>query len=249
MADADNRFIARLKLMTPLGIAELLALERLLQDRREFRAGQDIVKAGDRPDQLHIMLSGWACRYKLLGGGGRQIVALLLPGDPCDLDGVLVGRQDTSVATLTSVIVAVVSRDALLSVGRAHPRLADLLLWLTTLDNALMSERIASMGRRSARERVAHLFCELFVRLSSVGLQTSNAFALPFTQEVIGDTLGLTSVHVNRVLQALRKDGLIDLREHMLTVKDWPGLKAVAGFDPNYLHLSGMRAAPTSQEG
>lgn len=242
---AGNPFIARLRLMTPLGDAELLAIHALLEDRRDFRAGHDLVRAGQPTDRLHIMLDGWAARYKLLRDGKRQITALILPGDPCDLDGVLVGRQDSSVATLTRSEVAVISREALLSVGRQHPRIADLLLWLTTLDNAQMGERIGSLGRRSARERVAHFFCEMLVRLAGAGLQSGSSCQLPLTQEVISDTLGLTSVHVNRTLSALRGDGLIEVRGHRLTVKDWPALKAVAGFNPAYLHLSGMRTAPT----
>lgn len=233
--------------MTPLGDAELLAVRELLQHRREFRTGQDIVKAGEPGERLHIMLDGWACRYKILRDGQRQITALVLPGDPCDLDGILVGRQDSSVATLTRAEVAVVDRDALLSIGRTYPRLADLLLWLTTLHNAMMSERIGSLGRRSARERVAHLFCELVIRLAGVERQSGNTCQLLLTQETIADTLGLTPVHVNRVLQGLRGDDLIELKDRMLTVRDWAALKSVAGFDPGYLHLSGMRNFPAER--
>ena len=238
---ANNPFTARLKLMTPLGDAELLAIHELLESRREFDPGRDFVKAGEPGERLHILLDGWACRYKVLREGQRQITALVLPGDPCDLDGILVGRQDSSVAALTRITVAVVDRDALLAIGRRYPRLADLLLWLTTLDNATMSERIGSLGRRTARERVAHLFCELVIRLGGVESQAGGWYRLPLTQEVIADTLGLTPVHVNRVLQGLRGDGLLELKERTLTVKDWPALKAVGGFDPAYLHLSGMR--------
>jgi len=236
-----NPLVARLRLMTALGDAELLALDSLLKDRRELPGGVDIGCAGDKTEQLHVLLDGWACRYKILRDGKRQITALLLPGDPCDLDGILVGRQDSSVVSLTPVCVAVVQRDALLAIGRKYPRLADMLLWLTTLDNATMSERLTSLGRRSARERVAHLFCETLIRLAAAGLQTGNSCTLPLTQEVIGDVLGLTAVHVNRVLQELRAAGLIELREKRLTVKDWPALKEAADFDPHYLHLSGMR--------
>ena len=242
---AGNAFIARVRLMTRLGDADLLALDALLEDRRQLGAGQDLVKSGEPTDRLHIMLDGWAARYKLLRNGQRQITALVLPGDPCDLGGVLVGRQDSSVVTLTRSEVAVVPRDALLAAGRRYPGLADLLLWLTTLDNAQMGERIGSLGRRSARERIAHFFCEMLVRLAAVGLQSGSSCRLPLTQEVIGDTLGLTSVHVNRTLNVLRGDGLVELRDHRLTVKDWPMLKAVAGFAPAYLHLAGMRSADT----
>lgn len=236
-----NPLVARLSLMTALGDAELLAIDDLLQDRCELPGGTEIVRAGDTTEQLHVLLDGWACRYKILRDGQRQITALLLPGDPCDLDGILVGKQDSSVVSLTSVQVAVVQGDALLAIGRKYPRLADMLLWLTTLDNAAMSERLGSLGRRSARERVAHLFCETLIRLATAGLQTGNSYTLPLTQEVIGDVLGLTAVHVNRVLQEMRADGLVELREKKLTVKDWPALKDAAGFDPHYLHLSGMR--------
>lgn len=210
-------------------------------------AGREIVKAGEPTDRLHILISGWACRYKILRGGERQIVAMVLAGDPCDLDCVLVHRQDSSVVALTRAAVAVVPRNALLSIGREYPRLADMLLWLTTLDHAQMSERISSLGRRSARQKVAHLFCELLVRLAGVGLQSGSGYHLPLTQEVIADTLGLTPVHINRVLQGLRREGMIESRDHELAVRDWPALKNVAQFDPAYLHLSGMRNAPEFQ--
>jgi CRP-like cAMP-binding protein len=103
-----------------------------------------------------------------------------------------------------------------------------MLLWLTTLDNARMSERISSLGRRSARQKVAHLFCDLLVRLAGVGLQSGLGYHLPLTQEVMADTLGLTPVHINRVLQGLRREGMIELRDHALAVRDWPALKNVA---------------------
>jgi CRP-like cAMP-binding protein len=103
-----------------------------------------------------------------------------------------------------------------------------MLLWLTTLDNARMSERISSLGRRSARQKVAHLFCDLLVRLAGVGLQSGWGYHLPLTQEVMADTLGLTPVHINRVLQGLRREGMIELRDHALAVRDWPALKNVA---------------------
>lgn len=107
----------------------------------------------------------------------------------------------------------------------------------------MMSERINSLGRRSARERIAHLFCELMMRLAGAGCQSGDSFDLPLTQEEIGDTTGLTAVHVNRVLQGLRNDGILTLNEQRLTVFDWPLLTAIANFDPGYLHLSGMRSA------
>lgn len=229
--------------MTPLGDAELLAVHDLLQERRSYLCGRDFVKAGARGDKLHILLAGWACRYKILYGGKRQITALVLPGDPCDLDGILVGGQDSPVSALTDVQVAVVNRDALLSVGRKYPRIADLLLWLTTIDNASMSERLGTIGRRTSRERVAHLLCELMLRLGFEGA-SGESCRLPLTQEVIADTLGLTAVHVNRMIRSLRTEGLIELNGRTLTVKDWPFLKSVAGFDPGYLHLSGMRDVP-----
>jgi CRP-like cAMP-binding protein len=227
--------------MTSLDPEELAAIDGLLQDRQNLPRHHEIVRAGDSSAKLHILLDGWAIRYKILTSGVRQVVALVLPGDPCDLDGILVNRQDSSVATISAATIATVPRDALLGIGRTYPRLADMLLWLTTLDNAMMSERVASLVKRSAQESVAHLFCELALRLATVGMQKGNSFPMLLTQELIGDTLGLTPVHVNRVLQGLRSDGLIELREQVLTITDWQGLKAIAGFEASYLHLSGMR--------
>jgi CRP-like cAMP-binding protein len=239
----NNLFVARLRALTSLGEVELTALDTLCSDRRHYRARSELVVDGSHPERVHVLLEGCACRYKLLSDGRRQITALLIPGDLCDIDALHVWRGDFAVATLTPATVAPISRPQLRRLAAEHARIADALGWLGAVENAMLAERNACLGRRSAREHVAHLICELFVRLAVIGRVEGDSYSLPITQEEIADVLGLTSVHVNRVLQSLRSERLIEQQGGTLKVCDWQALRKAAGFRPDYLHLEGLDGA------
>lgn len=206
-------------------------------------ARADLVTEGQGTDHLHVIIDGWACRYRLLPNGGRQFPALLVPGDICDLDGLLLRRVHYGVAALTACTVATVPHARLRAILEAHPALRDAFWWLTFVENSISNEWTVNLGRRSALERAAHLFCELLARLWPVGIAADHAFPFPLTQEELADVLGLTPVHVNRTLQELRARDLVMIKGRRLVIHDLDGLQALAGFNADHLHLEGMRGS------
>jgi CRP-like cAMP-binding protein len=210
-----------------------------MSDVREVPAGHDVIREGDRPENVHVMLEGFACRYKMLPDGGRQIMAWLAPGDFCDLHIAILGHMDHGISALSDTRIAFVpqaeidrlTRDAAGALNRAF-------WWSTLVDEGILREWLVGMGRRSADKQLAHLFCELLFRLRSVEVAKNGSFHFPITQDELADTLGISAVHVNRTLQQLRAEGLITLENKRLTVLDEARLTAFAEFDPNYLHLN-----------
>ena len=242
--DRPSLAATRLWLYTSMGEDERAALEVACSDVRVVEAKHDLVKERSPTDAIHILLEGWACRYKLTREGARQIPALLVPGDICDIDAILLDRLDYGVSTLTRCKVAVMPRAAVLDLGARYPRIGAAFWWLTMVENSILTEWTLCLGRRSADQHLAHLFCELLVRLSAVGPAENNGYPLPLTQEQIADVLGLTSVHVNRMLQRLRHAGMVEMDKGHLTILDWEAIKRHADFDPAYLRPEGLRHQP-----
>jgi CRP-like cAMP-binding protein len=181
-------------------------------------------------------MEGWAARYKVVPDGSRQITAILVPGDFCDLHITILGEMDHGITALTRVKVALVPHLVMENLPVDRPQLGRALWWATLVDEATLRAWIVNLGRRDAAERVAHLFCELHARLKLVGLADEDDFSLPLTQEILADALGLTPVHINRVLQRLRSQDLIELEGGELRILNLPHLRKLAGFDPTYLH-------------
>ncbi len=231
-----NPLIAKLEKIARLSDDDRQALSEICRDIREVAARRDIIGEGDRPDNVHVMLSGWAARYKVLPDGSRQITAFLIPGDFCDLHVTILKQMDHGIQALTPATVAFIPHQVMQDLPLHRPELARALWWATLVDEAVLREWIVNIGRRDAYQGVAHLLCELHARMRHVGLVDEGRFPLPLTQEELADALGLTPVHVNRVLQRLRGDGLITLQERVLTLEDPAGLRKAAGFDPSYLH-------------
>ncbi len=228
----------KLENFTRLGEADKRALEALAQTGlRQFGAREDIVREGDAPEHINLVQDGWACRYKHLEDGRRQIISLFLPGDLCDLHVFILREMDHSIGTLTPVTVAQVSRTAFEELMLAHPRVLEALRWEGLVSAAIQREWTVNLGQRDATERVAHLLCELFLRLRAVELVDGESCDLPLTQTDIADATGLSSVHVNRTLQDLRSAGLIELKGRVLRVPDLESLMDAGLFNPNYLHL------------
>lgn len=217
--------------------AERAALAALPMQSADFSARQDIATEHDRPSRSFTVLSGIVATYKTTRAGGRQVMAYHVPGDVPDFQSLHLEVLDFSLAAVTPCRVGFVRHEAVRSLLEAQPRLVGA-FWRATLINAALScEWMLNLGRRDAYARTAHLFCELFTRLQAVGLVHDHTCALPLTQLELSDALGLTSVHVNRVLKDLRGAGLVTLSGKNLTVHDWERLKAAAEFDPTYLHL------------
>lgn len=204
---------------------------------RAYAAREDIEQEGRKPTDIKLVLAGWACRYKLLADGRRQIMAFLLPGDISELHLHLLSKLDHSICALTPASVARISNATLTSVMGRHPRIAEALLWAQLVAAATQREWIINLGQRSAFERVAHLLCELFIRMQGIGLVQDRRCEFPLTQAELADATGLSAIHVNRTLQELRGKGLIALRNRGLYIPDLTNLQDAAEFNPDYLHF------------
>ncbi|MCC6737227.1 MAG: Crp/Fnr family transcriptional regulator [Bauldia sp.] len=220
-----------------------LAEQRIIEPRR------DLISEGEASDVVVALLDGFACRYKTVARGRRQITGLLLPGDFDDTEPALSEAPDHSVATITSCRVALVPKAALARVLRDHPSLDHGFRCFTRLELRILREWLLNMGQRMADRQVAHLFCELFYRMNAIGMVSGGGFALPFTQEELADILGLSTVHVNRVLQELRRTGLIRLDQRRLTIVDHEALRILGEFDPSYLQMPEPITAPLAPLG
>ena len=236
--DQVRPFIRRLDAFRKLSDGAAGLIKSAVRERIfKAGAGEDIACEGDRCELVRVFLSGWACRYKVLEDGRRQIVNFVLPGDTCDAHIYLFSRMDHSIGALTSVSYGEFDRAAFEQLVSADRTIAEALYCETLANCAIQREWTLNVGRRDALERVAHVICELFVRLSLVGLADANSFAFPVTQMDLADATGLSTVHVNRTLQELRASGLITLKERHVIIHDLEGLSRIAMFTPHYLHL------------
>jgi len=236
MTEVENPLVTKLGGFAVLSEQDRLAVVHASRIVRSVGAHQDIISDGDRPDHVHLILAGWAARYKILPDGERQITAFLIPGDFCDLHVTILKQMDHGIGALTAVSVAEISRREMNQLCDDRPGLLRAMWWATLVDEGVLREWIVNIGRRDSYARIAHLMCELLVRMQNVGLADDGGFQLPLTQEHLADALGLTPVHVNRVLQRLKADKLIELGGRTLTILDPGGLRRAAGFDPSYLH-------------
>lgn len=198
----------------------------------------DIAREGENPTVIRLLVSGWACRYKDLPDGRRQIVGFFLPGDFCDLNVYILSELDHSIGALTRVKYYEISPDQFQAVVDARPHLIRALLWHEMVASGIQRQWLLSIGQRSPLERLAHLFVELHQRLKAVGLVHDHSFDFPITQHHLAEANGLSLVHVNRTLQEMRRDGLIELAERRLTILDFKRLKQIAMFNSNYLHFN-----------
>jgi CRP-like cAMP-binding protein len=228
----------KLEAFTRLSQADRAAIDRVTAlGVKEVAPRRDLVREGDRPTAVHVVLEGWGCRYKTLPDGRRQIVAFFIPGDMCDLNIFILKEMDHNVGAITRLRVASIGADEFSDLLDRHPRISQALWWNELVTVAIQREWTLNIGQRSAYERIAHMMCEMFTRMKTVGLVEGNACHFPLTQADIGDATGLTAVHVNRTLQDLRRDGLIELQGRRLTIQNFAGLKNAAMFSDNYLHL------------
>lgn len=232
----SNAFVRKLAALAPLTPEEIGLLEAACSEPRDVPARHDLIREGDRPGPVHVIMEGWACRYKLLPEGGRQITAFFMPGDFDDMHVGTLAEMDHSIGTLTPCLVSTISRERIEELTEARPRITRALWWTQLVDEGTLRAWIVSMGRRDSMARVAHLMCELYVRATNLGLNGTAGIELPLTQTVIGDALGLTPVHVNRVLRRLRLAGVMELGQGTLRIADGHKLAQIAGFDDNYLH-------------
>lgn len=233
--------IRKLRARDSLSSEEAGMLAGMVADVRSFPADALLIPSNVPLDQCTLLVDGMVCRYKDLDAGQRQILELHVPGDFVDLHSFVLKRLEHDIASLTPVRMAFVPHARMKEVTERHPHLARMLWFSTLLDAAINREWILSMGRRSAIARIAHIFCELRVRLELVGLCVDGRYALPLTQIDLADASGLTPVHVNRMLRQLRDDGLLTFRGGNVVIHDAEGLERVAEFKPGYLFLERRR--------
>ncbi|WP_262297915.1 Crp/Fnr family transcriptional regulator [Microvirga sesbaniae] len=234
-----NPLLWKLDSIADLSDEEKRAILDLPMNVRIFEADSDIVRDGDRTSECCLVLSGFICRYKILSDGKRQIMGFYIPGDIPDLQSLHLKVMDNSIGALTTSSIALIPHESLRALLERHPGLGAVLWRDTLIDAAMFRAWMIGIGRRSAYQRIAHLLCELQMRLRAVGLAGEHGYDLPVTQNELGDALGLSTVHVNRVLQDLRSEGLIVLRGGTLHIPDWEDLQAAGDFDSAYLHLKG----------
>jgi len=232
----NDALIAKLESVADLTAREREALAALPMRAQDVRADQDIVREGDRPSQCCLVVEGFACRFKFTEKGKRQIFAFHTPGDVPDLLSLHLRTMDHSLGTVSPCRLAFIQHEHLRALLREQPRLVDLFWRDTLIDGSIFREWMLGIGRRDARTRLAHFFCEMFARLEAVGRTDGGRAPLPLTQTEIADALGLSTVHINRVLQELRRDGLVAWEDAVLTVLDPAGLAQAGEFDPVYLH-------------
>jgi CRP-like cAMP-binding protein len=232
--------LLRLRRLDRLSPEEETALIACVTRERAVGRGEEFVPQGSSPSESILMLDGFSARSKVLQDGQRQITALHMAGDFVDLHSFLLKAMDHSVVALTDCRVAPVPHDKLRALTDRYSHLARV-LWLTTLiDAAIHREWLVAMGRRSAPQHLAHLMCELYLRLEVISRTEKNgSFDLPLSQAEIADTLGMSLVHTNRVLGELRRDGLLEWRARLVTIPDFRKLAEFAEFDPIYLNLDG----------
>ena len=231
-----NLFVHKLRNLAELTDADVAVLASSTSQAREFGARHDLIREGDKPGPVFVMLQGWACRYKILPSGARQITSFMLPGDSCDLHAGMLAEMDHSIQTITPACVATIPQATMQQMMESSPRIARALYTAQLIDEGTLRAWIVSMGRRSSIERVAHLMCELYLRVNNIGGAAQGSIELPISQVLFADALGMTPVHINRVLRRLREAGVMEIRRRSLRVLDPAGLVKIAGFDESYLH-------------
>jgi CRP-like cAMP-binding protein len=234
-----NPLARKLGHFIPITAEDERVLDGLERSQESIEAHQDIIEEGQVPRSVFLVKAGLACRYRILPDGRRQIMTFLLPGDLNDLHVFLLKEMDHSIAAITPVRIATIARESVMELAIDRPRITAGLWWSSLQEEALLRERIVALGRRDAAGRVAYLLCEMLWRHQAVGMAEGHSFELPLTQVELADTLGMTAVHINRVLQGLRRKGLIVLKNRTVVLNNLTALQALAEFTRSYLHLGG----------
>ncbi|HZB68744.1 MAG TPA: Crp/Fnr family transcriptional regulator [Sphingomicrobium sp.] len=237
-----NPLLTKLENIVDLADDDMAAIDGMCTETHDVPDRTDIIRDGERPEHVHLILDGWAFRYKLLEDGKRQITAFLIPGDFCDMHVAILGAMDHNIGTLTPTRVAYIPHSAIEALLE-RPRVARGFWWATLVDEAVLRAWLVNIGQRDAFRRISHLICEMHLRMEQVGLTDGNSFDLPLTQDELADAMGLTSVHVNRVLKRLNDEGLIVSKRSHMTITDVERLRQVSDFDAKYLHLEDSSSA------
>lgn len=233
-------FIRKLLNRSMLSANDQSAIAALPLRIQSFRADATILREGDRPGLCPILLAGFVYRYKLSAGGGRQIVALKMPGDALDLQSAFLHTADHNIRTVTAATIAMVPLADVEALVQARPAIARAALIDILLEGSISREWLLNIGRRTSEQRVAHLLCEIFYRADEIAGLPIADFDIPFTQEQLADLLGLTPVHINRMLKSLERAGAVERRGRRLFIRDLAALETISDFSGLYLHRSDL---------
>jgi CRP-like cAMP-binding protein len=229
--------LKKLRIRDDISSEEEQAIRASISDIRDYPQDKVVIRRGQDLTESILLVDGWMARTKDLAHGGRQISELQFSGDFTDLHAFTLKRLDHNIATITRCRVAIFPHERLHAMFDRYPHLMRVYWLMTNIDASIHREWTVSLGQRSAISRTAHLFCEISERLRIVGLGDHEGYELPLTQQELGECLGLTSVHVNRTLQEMRRRQLITLENRRLTILDLAALRAVGEFNPDYLYL------------
>jgi CRP-like cAMP-binding protein len=236
VARLDNLLAEKLNRFLALSRQELKCLAEMQANPINVKRGRQLTQEGQTGHKAFVLQTGWACSYKLLSDGARQIISFPIPGDIVGLRSVLLRTADHSFSALTDAVVSPVEGTHIMRCVTEFPRLGAALLWAASRDEAMVVEHLVSIGRRNAIERMAHFFMELAERLTLIGQATETEFKCPLSQFVLADALGLTAIHVNRTLRHLRERRLLTLRKGTVIIHDLGALRKLAGFQGGYLN-------------
>ena len=226
----------------PLSGDERDGIRNLPFKLRALEAQSYTIREGDRPDRCAILLSGYAFRHKVTGNGSRQIMSLHIPGEALDFQNMFLRESDHNIQMLTRGTVAEIPRQAIEELVLSNPNVGRAILIFTLVEASIFREWVLNIGRRDARTRIAHLLCEFAYRLTALGIMLDGPYELPMTQEQLADATGLTAVHVNRVLQGLQREGLIERDRRIIRFPSWARMRDVADFNSRYLHTREFHA-------
>lgn len=230
--------LENLELRSPLPEQDRQAILALPYTLKSLDPGSYAVREGEPPTGCGVLVSGFAYRQKLTGDGGRQILSIHIPGEALDFQNIFLNVADHSVQMLTRGHVALVPRAEIQKIARSSAAIGHAILVSVLVEASIFREWILNVGRRDAKSRLAHVLCELAVRLDASGLAEDMGYRLPMTQAELADALGLTPVHLNRVIRSLEADGLIKRSKREFSFPDWGRMRDIADFNDRYLHLA-----------
>ena len=233
----ENILSRKLERFAPLTALDRELLDDVIRCNRIVNARAALIREGDSPDDVHLILEGFACRSKYLLDGRRQIFAYLIPGDICDLHVSILKAMDHTIETLSPCRVVDIPRRRVLEMT-ARPELCRALCWSNLVGDGVLRQWMVNIGQLDALRRISHLFCELHLRLKLVELTNDGSCEVPITQLELAESVGISPVHVNRTLQELRRQNLLKFRSRRLSIPDVVRLRESCGFNPNYLHIS-----------
>jgi CRP-like cAMP-binding protein len=232
----------KLDLHHRLSESDRQAILQLPHKIRRLEAQSYVIREGDRPERCAVLLAGFSIRHKLTGDGSRQILAINIPGEALDFQNLFLHESDHNIQMLTRGVIADIPIRQLEQLVLSHSEVGRAILVTALAEASIFREWTVNIGRRDSRSRIAHLLCEFAYRVAAHRLNPDGVYELPMTQEQLADATGLTAVHVNRVLQALQRDGLIERDRRMVRFLDWQLLQDVADFNPRYLHTRELAA-------